>query len=292
MSVINKRLERLATIISEDLESQNVREIWGYITDSLVRSQWDYFSKLPPEDIIKLTIAIYSLKKTGELKFAEKILENLFFFTLLEVSSEKHRNTCYDCDGDGSIRCNECDGTGKVDCYNCTNGKVNCDDCEGSGEVEKNENEYDTCTSCNGSGEENCDVCDGESQIECTNCYGDGTESCDSCGGTGDLEGDENEWEKKFICSWNQDLKNTLELKCETTENPFPDGFVNYDRFYNESILIVQQSGYSEFDGELEVDDETFCLGIEDAPEIVWENRKKIRPRFWIDPEDVSGFTV
>lgn len=292
MKVLNKRLERLSTILVEDLETQDIREIWSYVMDSVVRNQWDYFSKLPPEDIIKLTIAIYSLKRTGELKFAEKILENLFFFTLLEVSSEKHRESCNQCGGDGSETCDECGGSGKVHCYNCTNGNVDCNECGGSGEVEKNEDEYETCSSCNGSGEETCDVCDGESDIECSDCYGDGQQTCDECGGTGDLESNENEWEKKFICSWNQDLKNILELKCETTENPFPDGFVNNNKFYDESILIVTQSGYSEFDEDLEVDDETFCLGIEDAPEIVWQNAKKMRPRFWFDPEDISGLTV
>lgn len=50
------------------------------------------------------------------------------------------------------------------------------------------ENEIETCSYCNGSGQENCYTCNGNGVIDCTECGGDGEidgEECSNCGGDG-----------------------------------------------------------------------------------------------------------
>lgn len=80
----------------------------------IAKKQEDYFRYLGPENLIKLTIYLYSLKKTKSLNLADKLINNLLFAELVSTENEQYYEECTKCDVYTSNDCNYCDGTGEI----------------------------------------------------------------------------------------------------------------------------------------------------------------------------------
>ena len=78
-----------------------------YDVRKIAETQSDYFYYLGPDNIIKLTLYIYSLKKTGDLKLGEKMINNLSFVQLLTTENKSTIKECESCAGAGTILCQE-----------------------------------------------------------------------------------------------------------------------------------------------------------------------------------------
>jgi len=80
-------------------------------------------------------------------------------------------------------------------------------------------NEYfsDTCYSCGGNGDYECDTCYGSGEEDCHNCDGVGKVDCDDCGGTGELEDDDAESEEEVYhtCSF---CAGTGQVECDACD--------------------------------------------------------------------------
>ena len=88
-----------------------------------------------------------------------------------EVSNIGYHNGYELEDTDGACNeCGECDGTGYQE----------CDVCDGNEEMD--------CPDCDGSGYESCYRCEGSGTIECRKCSGNGKQVCDNCEGEGEVE--------------------------------------------------------------------------------------------------------
>ena len=103
---------------------------------------------------------------------------------------------CPTCHGTGT-HCDQCDSTGKFcsscsasgKCSSCKGSGIYCSDCKGSGKCSTCNGTAD-CEECNGSGKEECYICDGlgrnyRTGATCYKCGGSGRIACGWCRGTG-----------------------------------------------------------------------------------------------------------
>lgn len=115
--------------------------------------------------------------------------------------SGKYEGECLDCYGRGEIHCDTCDGDGTTRCQDCRGtGMVvgtakPCEACEGKGQImrlvrrtkckacEGKGQTGTTCDRCKGTGEEKCQVCDGDGSVKCETCKGKGETrtECPNC---------------------------------------------------------------------------------------------------------------
>ena len=210
---MNDRLKKLAVnisgIIQGDFSTPQKTFDMFYET---YHQQHEYFSRFNSSDLIKLIFYIYSYKETGDMKLADKMLNNLAFASLFYTSGNYHHETCDNCNGDGYERCYDCNGSGQVDCDTCggtgDDGTEPCYDCQGSGEV--------TCDNCGGNGDVNCSYCDSE----------------------GEVETDRLEVNHYQICTWNNNIKNRCELE-EGTKEPAMSEY-DFDRLRGEYIVLSE----------------------------------------------------
>jgi DnaJ-class molecular chaperone len=292
MDKIIKLATKLEGLIPES-SSHTAQDIYESLT-SIMKKQEIYFDVLKPESVIKLTICIYSFKKTGDFKLAANILSNIFYAGFVSTENETHYESCDECYGDGYVNCEDCDGNGSVTCEDCDeDGNEDCDDCggtgvldcstcDGSGELEDEER----CADCNGSGMENCDTCNGGGKTTCStcggdrektcrDCSGDGSYNCPDCDGSGEQETDEIKFSVISICSWDDSLRDRCELNVNT-ETPIGDTV----KVYNSDKIIVL---YTEEDlhgtAEFELSsDELYCFGyyFDDNVELNKRNNKRL----------------
>ena len=162
---------------------------------------------------------------------------------------EEGYQECGECDGNGRNHCEQCDGEGQVwiDCDDCDEGQVTCENekcndgvttCETCSEGKKK------CEDCGGDGKDDdgkdCNVCDGEGEIDCDECAGEVEFECNVCGGSGEIDCEE--------CEGN----GQTEEECDTCEGE------------GETYCDYCEEGYSECnecDGEYEVSDCDDCEG-------------------------------
>ena len=160
--------------------------------DDFLRPVYD---ALDAKEIIYLSFLIQGYKEGRDLQdVIQRCQEDLFSFSILNVSREHPEESCDECYGDGSVNCSTCDGEGEVDCT----------DCGGDGQ----DDEGDSCSYCDGSG-----------KIECDYCNGDKYETCDSCSGSGSQDSySEYEIEQSNYVSIDRNLFATFEMMDELTE--------------------------------------------------------------------------
>ena len=113
-----------------------------------------------------------------------------------------------------SETCSNCEGSGQEECINCG----------GEQTVE--------CPECDGNGEdeegEPCDVCEGSGIVPCSLCDGYGEYDCDQCDGTGEIEDESNMgFQYFFYFSTNSDEKNEL-LRSYQNNEPLANDFISY----------------------------------------------------------------
>jgi hypothetical protein len=243
---LSKKLEGL---FIEPITPQSIYHQMREIT----KAQLDYFRRLGPETMIKLIFGVYSLKKTGDFKLGEKILNNLFFIHLFETDGEYAVHTCGQCQGDG-----------ETDCPYCDEGKENCSTCEGTGEVDCpicDGNDPD-CEECEGTGKVECPDCEGTGLVNCEYCNGSGTYECDNCDGRGEIESNrEKIYYLNFLCSWNKDLKDECELKVDTLSP------IENDVSGNDHIILYKIMDDGPISSEVE-SGRYYCISYSDEPDL------------------------
>lgn len=242
------------------------------IYDELVRiwrKQSDYFMLFDPSFLLKLVIYVYSFKKTSGFELSDNILKNMFFAHLLEPTGVKYEGSCDNCGGDGVIDCDECSRTGREPCRDCNgDGELKCGECEGFGEIEDpdEENYYITCQECNGKGYVNCDRCEGDGEELCNNCGGNGYFDCDVCKGNGEVETDEDEFNLWFICSWNPELYNILEIT-ENTDRPAFD-IEDFDKGREDVLVLKMEREHIELE-DFVIEEHYYCYSLKRNPKIL-----------------------
>lgn len=227
-----------------------------YDVRKIAETQSDYFYYLGPDNVIKLTLYIYSLKKTGDLKLGEKMINNLSFVQLLTTENKSTIKECESCAGAGTILCQECKGDGSVLCPRC----------DGTGELSHDfvEDYFEECNECKGRGD-----------IVCPSCRREGVTVCETCGGEGEIES-ENEvsYEIYFIATWNKQIQDLCELRAETLE---PVMFLSqFLKLNNDYLQLTRWDGSA----ELNIDkDQMYCLDYSNEPEMHLQKNMLIRPR-------------
>lgn len=238
-----------------------------YDVRKIAETQSEYFFHLGADNIIKLTLYIYSLKKTGDFKLGEKMINNLSFIQLLVTDNEPSIKECKSCDGSGMSRCERCKGSGLIECPKCDgDGEVSCDWCD--------ENDDEECDECLGSETMNCSNCKGSGDVYCPSCRREGETVCETCGGEGEIV-DENEvdYEIYFIATWNKQIQDLCELRAETLEPVMSltqflrsiDKFLELTRWKNSGPLKVDK-------------DQMYCIHYSNEPEMYLQKNMLIRP--------------
>jgi hypothetical protein len=119
---------------------------------------------------------------------------------------------CSNCSATGEVACGSCGGTGRSSCIYCHgSGNTNCTSCGGRGNwtethpvqvrdyTGQTQTEYRTehkscyscsggkvrCSSCFGSGRQNCGGCAATGRVVCSRCSGSKREVCNGCAGSG-----------------------------------------------------------------------------------------------------------
>ena len=238
-----------------------------YDVRKIAESQSDYFQYLGPDNLIKLTLYIYSLKKTGDLKLGEKMINNLSFIQLLVTDNEPSIKECKSCDGSGMERCEKCKGSGLIECPTCDgDGEVSCEWCD--------DYDMDECEECNGSETMNCNSCAGSGEVYCPSCGGAEETVCETCGGEGEIV-DEYEvvYEIYFIATWNKQIQDLCELRAETLEPVM--SLTRFLRLSDEFLELIRWKN----SGPLKVDkDQMYCIHYSNEPEMYLQKNMLIRP--------------
>ena len=239
-----------------------------YDVRKIAETQSDYFFHLGADNIIKLTLYIYSLKKTGDLKLGEKMINNLSFIQLLVTNNEPSIKECESCGGSGMETCERCKGSGLIECPKCDgDGEVSCDWCD--------ENDDEECDECFGSETMSCNNCEGSSYVYCPSCRREGETVCETCGGEGEIESEiEVSYEIYFIATWNKQIQDFCELRTETLEPVM--SLSQFLRLSNDYLQLTRWDGSA----ELNIDkDQMYCLDFSNEPEIYLQKNMLIRPR-------------
>jgi hypothetical protein len=232
----------------------------------IARDQTDYFLHFGPDFLIKLTLYIYSLKKTGDLKLGEKMINNLSFIQLLVTDNEPSIKECKSCDGSGMEICDRCKGIGFIECPKCEgDGEVSCEWCDAYNS--------DECDECLGEETMNCDKCGGEGGIHCPTCRGESEIVCQTCGGEGEIvDEDEVDYEIYFIATWDKQIQSLLELRVGTL-----DPIMSEYQFSELSDKYLELSNY-ESAAPLNVsENEMYCIDYSDEPQLFLEKNMSIR---------------
>ena len=239
-----------------------------YDVRKIAETQSEYFFHLGADNIIKLTLYIYSLKKTGDLKLGEKMINNLSFIQLLTTENKSTIQECESCYGSGMERCERCKGSGLIECPKCDgDGEVSCDWCD--------ENDDEECDECLGSETMNCSNCKGSGDVYCPSCRREGETVCETCGGEGEITSeDEVSYEIYFIATWNKQIQDLCELRAETLEPVM--SLTQFLRLSNDYLQLTRWDGSA----ELNIDkDQMYCLDYSNEPEMYLQKNMLIRPR-------------
>ena len=239
-----------------------------YDVRKIAETQSEYFFHLGADNIIKLTLYIYSLKKTGDLKLGEKMINNLSFIQLLTTENKSTIQECESCYGSGMERCERCKGSGLIECPKCDgDGEVSCDWCD--------ENDDEECDECDGSETMNCNSCEGSGEVYCPSCRREGETVCETCGGEGGITSeDEVSYEIYFIATWNKQIQDLCELRAESLEPVM--SLTQFLRLSNDYLQLTRWDGSA----ELNIDkDQMYCLDYSNEPEMYLQKNMLIRPR-------------
>ena len=247
--ITDNKLKKIAINLSSDFENVNTpTDVYASVME-LAKQQKEYFiNYIGLMNLIKLTIYIWSYKKTQDFRFAESIFKKMEFVTFLSHEEEYYLESCDTCDGDGNTPCDECDNRGTVTCDECDGeGEQECSSCDGSGEVEDEEGDMVKCDECNGRGVVDCDTCDGEGEVNCENCNGNGYETCYTCAGDGEVESNDYVYSLTYLVTWNSDILRFIENSGDDDRGGLmdTDELINYEDDY--ILCFVDSDNHAEF---------------------------------------------
>ena len=271
----NEKLKRLVIKISDEFNYHSQQDLWDALRNYR-KSYKIYFSNFSAENTVKLYIYLLCYLTDGNFDKSQKIMENLFFSSILIEENETFSDDCGRCGGDGYLECNNCDGTGNEKCVECDgDGRVMCDVCDGSKFEVNDEGDNVECDECSGEGELNCSECDGDGQVDCSECDGGGRFECDECYGSGREEDeDRHAYSISLVCSWNQYFFERCELVTQKIEPVI--SAEDFDNLPNKVILTEYENDYAEFNEDVEWG-EAYCLGYTTTPNLKLDRNLEVK---------------
>jgi len=260
---MNDKLKRLARNISELVrnDTETLQSTYDNLR-TVMSNQKDYFSHFPAENILKLTFYVWSYKKTGDFKVADKLLDNISFAVLFTTEGNTYEEECSECDGNGTVSCSYCDG----------DGSVRCDTCDGSGEFD-DDGTTTECGECDGSGSIRCSDCGGSGENTCDECSGDGSEECRYCDGNGMEQTDQLVYNIYNIVTWSKYFKDRCELTEQRAEITMSE--YDFDRLRDDYIILSQDEEHAELEEFVETN-EIYCPFYSDSPKLYLQNQMTI----------------
>jgi len=269
---MNDKLKRLAINVSELIrtDDETLQSTYDNLK-MLMSNQKDYFSYFSPENILKLTFYVWSYKKTGDFKVADKVLDKIAFAVLFTTEGNTYEEECSQCDGNGNQSCSYCDGDGNIQCDTCEgDGEVYCSECDGSGAIEDDDGRLIDCDECDGKGKMDCSDCDGSGENRCNQCYGEGSEECDVCDGSGMEQTDQLVYNVYNIVTWSNYFKDRCELTEQRMEITMSE--YDFDRLRNDYIVLSHDEEHAEFRVLVEVN-EMYCPFYSDSPKLNFQTQ-------------------
>ena len=265
--ITQERLIKITTKLRPYYEHLNPTQIYNAIINDKTISV--LLEKMEPKDIVYFVFLLSSNENPKNIIKTVDVLEGISLLHIDEDSvnipcGDCNGNycggdkefQCPDCDGDGyfndETECDYCYGTGKIECYECDGtGSETCDNCNGSydfqedcdkcenGIINPGEENEETCSKCEGTGELNCSKCDGTESQSCDACNGDGEIVCEKCLGNGNVDDDYAYGvHNYYILSYDSNLLAEIDIDDIKPMDIFPEELL--DKFYKskESLVI------------------------------------------------------
>jgi hypothetical protein len=272
---MSDKLKKLAVNLSElTPKSETPQQVYdGLIL--VMQKQSDYFKYLGPDNIVKLTLYIYSFKTTGKFNVGDTMISSLGFANVFTTEGTEYVKECESCDGAGELDCEYCD-RGEITCERCDGtGEVTCEECDGDGR-QMGDGEWEDCESCDGTGNEKCPDCGGEGYLSCDNCD-NGKNECWDCGGHGDVETSQLKYDAYFVATWNRDINRDFSLN-ENSQYPALSEY-EFDRLRDEYIVLTyEDDGHAEFQDWVKIN-EVYCTFYSDEPKLNLTEKMRVDNR-------------
>lgn len=134
------KLIKFSLKLSNVFSGKSPRAIYNILTVTKINRE--IINVLKPDDIIILCFMTPLIKNTKDYNsLYDKIVANLYTFSVFVINSIEDDIECQDCGGNGELTCESCDGTGEIGnetlCDECNgNGYIICDRCDGRGYYE------------------------------------------------------------------------------------------------------------------------------------------------------------
>lgn len=272
---MSEKLKKLAVNLSELIsKSETPQEVYNGLIP-VMQKQSDYFKYLGPDNIVKLTLYIYSFKTTGKFNVGDTMISSLGFANLITTEGTEYVKECDSCSGEGELDCEYCD-RGEITCETCDGtGEVTCEECDGDGR-QMGDGEWEDCEACDGTGNGKCEECDGNGSLNCDNCD-NGKNECWECSGNGEVETNELKYDAYFVVTWNRAINGDFSLN-ENSKYPALSEF-EFDRLRDEYIvLIYEDDGHAEFKNWVKIN-EVYCTFYSDEPKLNLTEKMKVDNR-------------
>ena len=262
---MNDKLKRLSKNVSE-LFSNKVRspqQVFDIFNSQIYKSQQAYFNALGGDSIIKIVLYIFSLKKTGDFKMGDDMINKLSFASVFYTTGYYTNIDCDFCEGRGIEDCGKCD----------SNGYEDCDACGGDGEGM----DGNTCRRCSGNGTETCIECNGAGEVE-----------CNECDGNGEFETDELIYIHHYICTWDNEVKTQFKLNEKTNEPAMSE--YDFDRLGDEYIVLMSTENNSELRNFVEIN-QVYCISYLNEINLIVSDSSSLNI-YWSDYEDFLSYKL
>jgi hypothetical protein len=272
---MSDKLKKLAVNLSElTPKSETPQQVYDGLI-AVMQKQSDYFKYLGPDNIVKLTLYIYSFKTTGKFNAGDVMISSLGFANVFTTEGTEYVKECESCDGAGELDCEYCD-RGEITCERCDGtGEVTCEECDGDGR-QMGDGEWEDCESCDGTGNEKCPDCGGEGYLSCDNCD-NGKNECWDCGGHGDVETSQLKYDAYFVATWNRDINRDFSLN-ENSQYPALSEY-EFDRLRDEYIVLTyEDDGHAEFQDWVKIN-EVYCTFYSDEPKLNLTEKMRVDNR-------------
>lgn len=272
---MNEKLKKLAKKLSELIpKSDTPQHVYDGL-NTVMKTQKDYFQYLGPDNIVKLTLYIYSFKTTGSFNEGDTMISSLGFANVITTEGTEYVKECESCDGAGDVDCEMCD-KGEIQCEKCDgNGEINCPECDGEAR-QMVDGEWEVCDECDGRGEISCDECGGDGYLQCDSCD-NGKNECWDCSGQGEVETNQIKYDAYFIVTWNRDINRDLSLN-ENTKYPALSEY-EFDRLRDEYIVLqYEDDGHAEFQDWVRTN-EVYCTFYSDEPSLNLTEKMRVDNR-------------
>jgi hypothetical protein len=272
---MNEKLKKLAVNLSELIsKSETPQEVYNELIP-VMQKQSDYFKYLGPDNIVKLTLYIYSFKTTGKFNVGDTMISSLGFANLITTEGTEYVKECDSCSGEGELDCEACD-RGEITCETCDGtGEVTCEECDGDGR-QMGDGEWEDCEACDGTGNGKCEECDGNGSLNCDNCD-NGKNECWECSGNGEVETNELKYDAYFVVTWNRAINGDFSLN-ENSKYPALSEF-EFDRLRDEYIVLTyEDDGHAEFQNWVKIN-EVYCTFYSDEPKLNLTEKMKVDNR-------------